>query len=85
METTPESHIYVIGDKTMNMPVDRSRPFSIEWNYYQQLLSTIEELRKDLNYFSEVDDINDRLMNERERLIADIKELKETPCSWCCH
>ena len=85
MEATPESRIYVIEDKPVNMSVDRSRPFSIEWSYYHRLLNTIEELRKDLNYFAEVDDINDRLMNERERLIEEIKELKETPCSWCCH
>jgi len=85
MEATPESHVYVLGDETKDMPVDRSRPFSIEWGYYRQLLNTIEELRKDLNYFAEVDDINDRLMNERERLIEEIKELKETACAFCGH
>jgi len=63
----------------------QSRPFSIEWNYYQQLLSTIEELRKDLEYFSEVDDINDRLMNRVDQLKAEIEEMKETPCAFCGH
>jgi hypothetical protein len=62
-----------------------SQPFTIEWGYYQQLLSTIEELRKDLKYFSEVDDINDRLINRVDQLKAEIAEMRETPCPFCCH
>lgn len=64
---------------------DKSKPFSIEWGYYQQLLSTIEELRKDLKYFAEVDDINDRLMNEHLRLKDEIAELRGSPCEHCGH
>lgn len=62
-----------------------SQPFTIEWGYYQQLLGTIEELRKDLKYFVEVDDINERLMNERLRLKDEIAELRGAPCEHCGH
>jgi hypothetical protein len=64
---------------------DKSKPFTIEWGYYQQLLSTIEELRKDLKYFSEVDDINDRLINRVDQLRVEIAEMREAPCEHCGH
>ena len=64
---------------------DKSKSFTIEWGYYQQLLSTIEELRKDLKYFSEVDDINHRLMDDRIRLKDEIAELRGSPCEHCGH
>jgi hypothetical protein len=64
---------------------DKSKAFTIEWGYYQQLLSTIEELRKDLKYFAEVDDINHRLMDDRLRLKDEIAELRGSPCEHCGH
>jgi HPt (histidine-containing phosphotransfer) domain-containing protein len=64
---------------------DKSKAFTIEWGYYQQLLTTIEELRKDLKYFIEVDDINDRLMTRCEQLKNEIAEMKEAPCAFCGH
>jgi hypothetical protein len=64
---------------------NKSKAFTIEWGYYQQLLSTIEELRKDLKYFAEVDDINHRLMDDRLRLKDEIAELRGSPCEHCGH
>lgn len=64
---------------------DKSKPFNIEWAYYQQLLGTIEELRKDLKYFTEVDDINERLMTRCEQLKNELDEMKEAPCAFCGH
>jgi len=72
----------IAENKNSPLLVESSRPFTIRWNQYRELVNTIDNLRSDL---ARIEYKNSELREDRKILLNEIAQLKDAACAWCGH